>query len=153
MTPLDSPAARPRYRATLAVLTAAVLAGCGGTDSERFVPVAGRVTLDGKGLPLGSVTFKPDASRGNKSLHNPVADIAPDGNFELYTTGKKGAPLGWYKVLVFADANMLAARGGAHPATPKWMVNEKYIDEKTTDLSVEVVESPAPGRYDFKVSK
>jgi hypothetical protein len=33
------------------------------------------------------------------------------------------------------------------------MMNEKYIDEATTPLSIEVVEKPAPGAYDLEVTK
>ncbi|SRR6266404_423586 len=129
--------------------------GCGKNEADSFVPVAGKVTLDGKPLSVGSVSFRPDASKGNKSMHVPNGDITAEGNYELMTLGKKGAPLGWYKVLVFADANTLATGGAppVHPLPPKWMMNAKYTGEKTTNLSIEVVEKAATGAYDLNVTK
>jgi hypothetical protein len=129
-----------------------VAAGCGKKAGE-FVPVSGKVTLDGKPLTVGAISFRPDAARGNASMHIPSGDIDPQGNYKLVTVGKDGAPLGWYKVLVFADANSLDGSNRASPLPPKWLMNAKYITEKGTDLSVEVVQTPEPGAYDLKVSK
>jgi hypothetical protein len=117
------------------------------------VPVAGKVKLDGKPLTVGTVSFRPDAERGNKSMHIPIGKIDPEGNYELETVGKKGAPPGWYKVLVMADADAQLAPGTAHPLRPRWLMNPKYADLKTTDLAIEVVENPAAERYDLNVSK
>ncbi len=129
--------------------------GCGNNETNGFVSVAGKVTLDGKLLPVGSVSFRPDAAKGNKSMHVPNGDISAEGNYELITLGEKGAPPGWYKVLVFADANTLATGGAppVHPLPPKWMMNVKYTSEKTTNLSIEVVDKAAPAAYDLKVTK
>jgi hypothetical protein len=60
---------------------------------------------------------------------------------------KKGAPLGWYKVVVIALDN---ARPGVNL---KSFIDKKYGDEKTTPLSVEVVENPEPGRYDLDLKR
>src|SRR5262245_48110528 len=86
------------------VAAGAVLPGCGG-PAEEFFPVTGQVTLDGKPLKVGSVSFRPDAARGNASLHHPTGEIDDQGRYTLVTVGRKGAPPGWYKVLVFADEN------------------------------------------------
>jgi hypothetical protein len=146
-------ASRSRCLAALVgVALFAAVSGCGPTG-ERFLPVAGKVTLDGKPLPVGAVSFRPDASKGNKSMHIPTGEINAQGNYVLETTGKKGAPPGWYKVLVFADAWALKEVVSARPPTPKWMMNLKYTEPTTTPLSVEVVERPAPGAYDFDVTK
>ena len=63
--------------------------------------------------------------------------------------GKKGAPAGWYKVLVSAFANKIEEG----PVTPRYILEAKYYSPEKTDLSVEVVADPAPGRYDLKVNK
>jgi hypothetical protein len=128
-----------------------VVSGCGGNPGERFVPVAGKVRLNGKPLGVGAVSFRPDASRGNKSMHIPTGTIDAQGNYELVTVGKKGAPPGWYKVLVFADANTPPPGVPAHPIPPRWMTAVKYTDEQTTDLFLEVVENPETGAYDLNV--
>ena len=127
--------------------------GCGGHSGEKFVPVAGKVTLDGNTLSVGAVSFRPDASRGNASMHVPTGSIDSQGNYELITIGKKGAPPGWYRVLVFADANAVPTGSVPHPLPPRWMMNVKYTDEKTTDLFIEVVEDAQPGAYDLDLSK
>ena len=122
--------------------------GCSG-GTERMSPVSGKVLVEGEPLKLGSVTFRPDASKQNESLHHPTGDIDAEGNYELYSSGSKGAPLGWYKVLVFADGNPSPAPG----SPSQWLHNEKYTAETTTDLSIEVVQQPAPGQYDLKLSR
>jgi hypothetical protein len=153
------PGNRAPLRRWLPALAAAALPwagpGCGKNETNGFVPVAGRVMLDSKPLPVGSVSFRPDASKGNTSMHIPNGDIDAEGNYELVTLGREGAPPGWYKVLVFADANTLATAGAppVHPLPPKWMMNVKYTSEKTTNLSIKVVDKAAPGAYDLNVSK
>src|SRR4051812_13406743 len=87
----------------LAVLL--VLSGCKKDETESFLPVTGKVTLDGKPLTVGTVSFRPDVTRGNTSMHIPTGEIDAQGNYTLVTIRKNGAPPGWYKVLVFADAN------------------------------------------------
>lgn len=127
------------------------LGGC-AEPREKFQPVAGVVRLDGKLLTFGAVSFRPDGTRGNASMHIPTGSIDVNGHYELETIKRKGAPPGWYKVLVFVDGNALPSGYVPHPLPPKWVTDVKYTDEQTTDLFVEVVENPAPGRYDLNVS-
>jgi hypothetical protein len=109
-------------------------------------------------LKTGIITFQPDTARGNTTPHQPTANIDRDGNYELFTVGKVGAPLGWYKVLVTAIENdeelakKAASPGGSRLRT-KSVINLKYRTPKTTDLVIEVVESPAPGAYDLKLTR
>jgi hypothetical protein len=141
-----------RVLCVVALVAAAV--GCSGNDEARFVAVSGKVKLNGRPLDVGTVSFHPDASKGNKSMHIPYGQIDADGNYELTTIKKKGAPPGWYKVVVFADGN--ADPSGKPPTTlqpPKLLTNTKYADEKSTDLVIEVVAKPEPGAYDLNVSK
>jgi hypothetical protein len=133
---------------TVGLVASAV--ACAG-PKEHFVKVAGKVTVNGLPLTIGAVSFRPDAARGNRSLHHPTGEIDREGNFELYTVGRKGAPPGWYKVLVFADENQ--QKGQRHPALPRWATDGKYTREETTDLRVEVVEKPAPGAYDLPLTR
>jgi hypothetical protein len=135
---------------------ACVAVGC-GPARPRLVPVAGRVTVGGKPLSFGSVQFLADAARGNPSLEVPLAAVRPDGGYALETGGKKGAPPGWWKVVVLAD-NL---RADDPPPSPVWprlpagyrpprpLVHERYLKVATTDLAVEVVEKPPEGAYDL----
>ncbi|MCI0464172.1 MAG: hypothetical protein L0Z62_45135 [Gemmataceae bacterium] len=134
-----------------ALLTGGVvlaLAGCNAGGGEGLAPVVGKVTVDGKPLTTGSVSLRPDGSKGNKSQHQPTGAIDPQGNFEvLVPPARKGAPLGWYKVVV-------TALDDPQPGKPlKSFIDMKYADENNTPLKVEVIASPEPGRYDFKLTR
>jgi hypothetical protein len=139
------------YRIGLLLLSVGLSSGCGSKSSE-FVPVRGQLVLDGEPLCVGTISFRPLANRGNTTLHHPTGSINAQGQYELFTTGQSGAPPGWYKVLVFADANSLNP-GQAHPLPPKWLTAAKYTRESTTDLIVEVVASSPSPRYDFQLTK
>jgi hypothetical protein len=108
------------------------------------------VTLDGAPLATGSLTYKPDAAKGNTSSLEPAATIGSDGSYTLYTKEKPGAPPGWYKVRVVAE-------GPANPADPyapvKSLIPARWNDAETSGLTVEVVASPPAGAYDLKLTK
>jgi hypothetical protein len=104
-------------------------------------------------LQFGTVTFQPDATKGNSSHHQPTAGITPQGTYELFTVGKVAAPLGWYKVMVSAHELEGDPENKAGGRRFRNRINSKYEDLKTTPLSIEVVEHPAPGAYDLKVTK
>lgn len=129
-------------------VAAVAAGGCGGRP-DGFHPVGGAVTVAGAPLRTGTVTFRPDAAKGNATQHHPTGAVAADGTYTLYTVGKAGAPPGWYRVLVFADGNPKPAPG----TPPQWLHHVKYTTERTTDLSVEVVADPPPGRYDLKLTR
>jgi hypothetical protein len=79
-----------------------------------------------------------------------LGKLNKEGRYELQTGGVKvsengpGVPPGWYKVV-------LVNRGDSNELDTK--VNPVYLDENKTPLTVEVVENPQAGAYDFKVTK
>src|SRR5688500_4201280 len=127
------------------LLSLALFTGCG----ERLLPVKGKITLNGTPLPPGHafIYFVPDTSKGSKDTRFSSFKLSPTGEFELSTQGKDGLPLGWYKVVIYATKT----EPPSSPIgwTPDWIVPEKYTTAETSDLSVEVVAEPEPGRYDF----
>ena len=135
----------------VAALFAPVLTanGC-GLPGETFLPVSGQVTVGGTPLKTGTVTFLPDAPKGNTTQHHPVGTINAEGRYELHTVGRKGAPPGWYKVVVHADENQQTGRSAA-PLPPRWTTHARYTTPGTTPPRVEVVE--AGGQYDLKLTK
>jgi hypothetical protein len=135
----------------VALLVALLAAGCGGGNTH---PVSGTVTIDGTPLAArnGLVTFVPDKAKGNVTQDEPAGTVDDRGRYTLYTNGRRGAPPGWYKVVVtgLADAPTAAAKGPlTQRPVPKSAVPARYGRAETTPLEVEVVASPTAGAYDL----
>ena len=157
---LGRPPSLPKSALTLvACVAVGGMIGCAGDPFGlgKTALVRGRATVGGVPLQSGIITFQPDTARGNTTPHQPTANIDRNGNYELFTVGKVGAPLGWYKVLVTAiESEEELAKQPSSPGRrrrPKSVIDLKYRDPKTTDLVIEVVESPAPGAYDLKLTR
>ncbi len=128
-------------------LFAALLGVVGCAKEPVYHPVAGKLTVNGKALTVGRVQFVPDAAKGNDSPEEARARLDPaTGGFTLTTGDKPGCRPGWYKVVVFAFAEPGPNEG---PKPPVWVASMRYVDAKTTELSVEVTAEPQPGQYDF----
>lgn len=80
-------------------LTLALAAGCGGQPA--LVAVKGQVRYRGTPLQGGTIVFAPDAERGGRGPLA-VAEVGPDGRFELRTKGQPGCAPGWHRVTVAA---------------------------------------------------
>ncbi len=78
-----------------ALLSAAVLVGCGGGDELDVGGVEGVVTLDGKPLPNAVVTFTPKA--GGPSG---VGKTDAEGKYQLLTVNENGAVIGEHFVSI-----------------------------------------------------
>jgi hypothetical protein len=131
------------------VLIGTFVVGCDRSGVGRVVPVKGIVTIDGKPLTTGSLVFKPDAGKGNQSTFEPAGQIGADGSYELFTGPKEGAPLGWYNIGVVAQE-----LNAADPyAAPKSLIPAKYADAVSSGVAIEVVENPAAGAYDIRLTK
>ena len=129
----------------LAILLLAL--GCGGGTSLHLVPVHGKVTLeDGHAVSGGQVSFFPTSEEKKAGLI--TGTLGNGGEYKLFTDGKEGAPTGKYKVTV--NPSMVPTGGTKGPTTP---FNQKYMNPKTTDLTVDVTDNPPPGHYDFKLKK
>ena len=75
------------------VLLVVLAGGCGKSASTVKVnPVSGLVTLAGKPLDGGLVTFIPDNSKGNTTPNSPVSTIGSDGKYALNYGPQEGAP-------------------------------------------------------------
>ena len=135
---------------THCLLIAAVLglAGCADPVGQPLTPVVGKVTLDGKALTTGNVSFRPDTISGNNNAAEPYGEIGPDGTYKMFTSNRPGAPVGKYVVLVTASE----AIDPSNPsATPKSLVNARYSDVGLRNILIEVTESPRDGQYDLKL--
>jgi hypothetical protein len=127
-------------------LAGLALVGCGGSGVGPTAPVSGKVTYKDKAVTTGSLSFWPAEAKGNKSKHVPGSPIKDDGSYELWTKGTKGAPPGWYKVIIVAQA---PKDKNNEYSVPKSLIPEVYLKVETSPLWVEVVDNPPPGAYDF----
>jgi hypothetical protein len=121
--------------------------GC-GTDSsgDKLFPVSGKVSYRGEPLTTGTVILVADAAKGNASKHEPRGPIDDQGNFDVSTAGRPGAPPGWYKVAVIANKPMNPNKPYAVTGS---LLPKKYSNANTSELAIEVTERPADGAYDI----
>lgn len=141
----------------LGILACIFVNGCGKNDLGTIYPVSGKVLLNKEPLKVqsGYVVLKPDLEKGNDTTFEPSGTIDADGNYVIYTKTRKGAPPGWYKVVITATGELpkpTKSRSTSRPIA-KSLLDKKYGEAKTTPLSIEVVASPSDGAYDLDVSK
>lgn len=128
------------------IVAAVVTPGCGSSGPVLY-PVEGRVTLkDGSPVKYGHVILHPDAAAGNKSQEVCQGTIQ-DGVYTIHTGAREGAPVGKYRVSIEAAAEV----DENNPYFTEWFADEKYVNPDTSKLTMEVIDSPEPGRYDFKL--
>lgn len=135
-----------RIVAGLVVAATAAVAGC-EPQGPKLHPVSGRVTLkDGTPVKFGHVILHADADQGNATREISQGTIR-DGEYTIMTGMKPGAVAGAYKVSIEAAAEV----DEKNPYFTRWFAHEKYVNPDTSGLTMQVVESPEPGRYDFKL--
>jgi hypothetical protein len=131
----------------LAAALAGFSLGCGNARSgDQLLPVSGKVRYKAEPLTTGTVILIADTVKGNTTKHEPRGPIDDQGNYEVSTAGKVGAPPGWYKVAVVANkpanpSKLYAVTGSLLP--------KKYGQANTSELAIEVTEKPSPGAYDL----
>lgn len=125
---------------------AACTAGC-GAEGPRLVPVEGKVTLkDGTAIAYGHVILHPDTAKGNTSKEICQGTIN-NGAYTIYTGARRGAPVGAYRVSIEAAKET----DEKNPYFTEWLADERYINPDTSKLTMDVVESAEPRRYDFQL--
>jgi hypothetical protein len=139
----------------LGVISLCFALGCNRSSDglDKLQPVKGKVVFNGKSIATGnvrSVMLRPDAEKGNTSPHEPRGEIDKDGNFEIFTANRRGAPPGHYKVAVSIMESPLPDSTNMY-AAPKWLIDAKYGDPETSGLTLNVVEKPANGAYDLTI--
>ncbi len=134
------------------LLASIVTVGCGGSADEgpQVVAVTGTVTINGAPVKGAGVSFRPDESQGNKTGFIPGGTTDAAGKYELSATAsKKGAPPGWYKVVVMPPS----APPGSDKVVEVPEYNAKFQDPAKTDLVFEVKESSEPLVFDIQLTK
>lgn len=133
---------------TLAILNLTIVSGASGCYSGNpatpMGEVSGQVTLDGKPLESGMIRFH-DPTLGNVAGSQVKG---PDGKYQLSFGGEERIPTGKYLVTVspLPEGDVDAARSGAAQPTkpisksPSVNVPKKYQNQRTTDLTAEVIQ-------------
>lgn len=108
------------------LLLVLLVAGCGDGLPKR-VPVAGKVTIDGKPVTAGSIRFKP-ASGGRVAN----GEIGPDGTFVMTTfTPGDGCTLDSHTVTVYAFEDI-------GESSRRWHIPKKYGREGASGLNITI---------------
>ena len=127
-------------------LFALISSGCGGGDNVETVSLAGNVTLDGKPLPKGTISFHPDVAGGAA-----VTTTIVDGKYAAGTV-----PVGTYHASFSSGAMAEAAPTGPvssdfNPVKPsskaKDPIPAKY---QKPSLPVQVTETKSDLNFDLK---
>ena len=137
---------------TMAGLT---LSGCDSTTHYEHATVHGKVTYNGKPVPMGSVLFVPVEPPKDGLMQPASGSIKPDGTYELKSQADAGAILGEHKVVVTAvDGGQVVEPAAAKNAAPapaggpgagkkavqfKSLIPNKYADPSNTPLTRKVV--------------
>jgi hypothetical protein len=140
----------------LAIMFASLF-GMGCQDPGRpHYPVSGRITYRGRPIQWQTTTIvlKPMAAKAGPAGLEPVGKVDFEGNYEVYTGQRKGAPSGSYKVVVTAHDTAIDLKNSREKRpVASLLLPVKYASVETTDLQIEVVPNPVAGAYDLKLAK
>jgi len=118
-----------------------VLAGCGGHESTA----SGTVTLDGKPLGHGTVTFHPQAD-GTPGY----GAIGPEGQYTVQTGNREGLTAGDYVITVVAlEPSVEPSSSMGMPSPGKPLTPRCYASVDSSDLRRTV--EPGPNRLDLQL--
>lgn len=122
----------------LLVLSAVVQSGCGGDSGPKRYGVSGTVTFDGQPVPVGTITFDPDVSKGNRGPQGRARIV--DGKYDTGAKDGKGM-VGGPHVVTISGAHRESA--GEDDPVPS-LFKEKMLN---VDLPTE------PSTQDFDIPK
>ena len=148
------------------VLAPLAVAGCDSKLHYEHAKVHGKVTYNGKPVPLGTVLFVPVEPPKDGLMQPASGSIGTDGTYELKSEADAGAIIGEHKVVIIAvdggkpveaaqapDAAPSPAGGpGKSAKSPvfKTLVPSKYSDPGTTPLTKKV--TPGDNTIDIEIT-
>jgi hypothetical protein len=120
----------------------ALVAGCG---SEKFAPVSGRVTLNGKPLANATVSFQPIAAQGSRNAAPGSTGKTNDqGQYTLVgPQGEPGAWVGKHRIMITLVAEVVGETD-TRPPRGGWPMKDK-IPAKYNNDSKETFDVPSGG--------
>lgn len=120
----------PLSRVFLCVATLAFV-GCNSAEST----VSGIVTLDGKPVERGDVTFYPAQTGKGQAASG---EISSGGEYNLQTGQTGGLPAGEYQVRVVSRGESIPHPQGGPPTPGKFLLPDRYSDANKSGLHFEV---------------
>jgi hypothetical protein len=122
-----------------------IFSGCGGSR-EDLVTVTGKITIEGRPLREGAISFHPNDKSGRIFY-----GIIESGTYTMYHQRRNEIPVGRYKVVV---ASFIAP--GDPPEKPAAKGTNSRIDLRynalpTTPIIIEAKKEPSPGAYDISL--
>lgn len=128
-----------------------VLAGGCGSETgpqRKLVPVAGKVSFNGKPLTQGTISFVAAASDGISA----AGEIDAAGRYQLSThKPQDGAAPGAYKVRIESWVSPPRMdEKGTDPGKPA--IPEKYFDVQKSGLTAEVKDESKPPEINFDLT-
>ncbi|WP_339728059.1 hypothetical protein [uncultured Gimesia sp.] len=131
-----------------------LLAGCSGNERPKTIPVTGTVTIDGKLLPKGTVTFQPKSSSEGNVKRPAIGQIDTTGRVQLSTfEAGDGVLPGSYAVVITAFENDPTAEEYAAGVKRKSLIPDKYSNALTSGLEADVAEGKNDFTFDLKSRK
>ena len=124
-------------RLTMFAALLAVCVGCSKAGVER-IPLSGRVTYKGQPVPVGSILFEPDGTKGNRGPQGYSSII--DGHYttDKYGNGAVTGPIN-VQIMGFQPAKEHTERGNK-PLFPAYKTSIT-IDPTSTTFDFEVPEA------------
>jgi hypothetical protein len=126
-------------RYVLAVASACLLTGCGGSDIE-LTDLSGKVTFAGQPVVYGQIEFVPDSGKGHQGPAG-TAEIV-DGSYSTRSTGRGVLPgphlvrITAYEERPVAASDDETAPSSSKPPIFSGFTLEKELKEKSQDFDV-----------------
>ena len=123
---------------------ALVSTGCGNNE-ESLTFVKGHIYYKERLIRQGTIVFTPDSERGGRG-DVAIAEIGPDGSYNLKTGNLPGAAPGWHRV------TLVAVEEASHNPDPdqfaelRSLLPSSYRDPDLSGLTFEVL----PGKVNIK---
>lgn len=129
---------------TLAVVFACMMVPLSGCSSRQEASVTGFVTIDGKPVRRGRITFVPK-ERGAGAF----AAINSDGSYEARTGSTDGLEAGEYLIALQSRGDSIPDPHGGPPLPGKLITPKKYARSRTSGFQVSI--DPGSNKVDFKL--
>jgi len=124
--------ASPIVRPVVLLSALVLIVGCGGKPAT----VSGTVTVAGKAIDQGSITFSPVGGGMRAS-----GIIQSDGRYQIQTNRDIGLDVGEYEVAV-VSRELIFASPDAPPMPGNYLAPKRYGNTKTSGLRFSVEKGP-----------